>query len=147
MRWFCEAKLAGDCRSVEAEAFEYERDDVPLFIDGGFDLAAQPVARLGATFECRRREYYEKMCAGADVFEDQGLEVASRDAVVVEEDVVAVLGQILINGERPREVGAAVAEEDGFLDASHSSLRVHWEQYQRMDAGGEAGLFHTRLLC
>ena len=61
------------------------------------------------------------MSAGADVFKDDGFEVAAGDAVVIEENVVAVLGEVLKDGERAEGVGAAVADEDGFFDASHGA--------------------------
>ena len=62
------------------------------------------------------------MGAGSDVFEDDALEVAAGHAVVVEEDVVAMLGEVLEDCQRPGSVGAAVADEDCLFDASHGGL-------------------------
>ena len=53
------------------------------------------------------------------VTEDDALEVAAGDAAIIEEDVVAMLSQVLENGQRPRNVGAAIAEKNGLLDALH----------------------------
>ena len=50
------------------------------------------------------------------VCEYRALEVATSDAAVVEEDVKAVVCQILVNCEFPRYVGAAIIEKQALLD-------------------------------
>ena len=57
--------------------------------------------------------------ARSDVLHDDALEIAAGDAYVVEEHVVAMLGQVLENRQRLRRVGAAIAEENGFFDSAH----------------------------
>jgi predicted RNA-binding protein associated with RNAse of E/G family len=52
-----------------------------------------------------------------NVPENYALEVATADALVIEEDVIAVVSQVLVDVECPRDVGAAVADEDGLFDA------------------------------
>ena len=56
------------------------------------------------------------MGARGDVAEDCALEVAGANPIVVNEDVVLLLRKVLPDRERPGEVGAAVADEDGLLD-------------------------------
>jgi len=107
---------------AEVEAFEHQRHDVALGLQRGFDLAAEPVAGFVAAFERRGREDDDEVRAGDDVAEDGLFEVAGAESVEVEEGVVAVLGEVLKERERPREIRAAVADEDGFLDgATHGS--------------------------
>ena len=84
-----------------------------------FDFAAEPIGGIVAAFERRWGEQDEEVGAGADVFDDDALEVAAGYAVVVEEDVVAVMGQVLEDRAREPWVGSAVGDEDGLLDASH----------------------------
>ena len=112
-------ELVGDGRCAEVEAFQHQRHDIALGIEGSFDLAAQPVVRVAATLQRGGREQDEEVRSRMDVFEDDGLEVAAGDAGEVEEDVVAVVGQVLGNRQRPGSVGAAIADENGFLDACH----------------------------
>src|SRR5712691_2174294 len=67
----------------------------------------------------RGRQQHEEGCPCLDISENDALEVATGDAHEVEKHVVAVVGQILEDGQRPRRVGPTIAEEDGLLDASH----------------------------
>jgi hypothetical protein len=56
----------------------------------------------------------------SNVFEYDALEVAAGNAVVIKERVIAVVSQVLENGECPRNIGAAITEKNGFLDAFHT---------------------------
>src|ERR1035441_3157100 len=58
------------------------------------------------------------------VSEYDALEVATGDTVVIEEDVIAVLSQILENSERPRNVGAAITEKNCLLDSFHTQRPI-----------------------
>ena len=64
------------------------------------------------------------------------LEIAAGYPVVVEKHVVAVLRKVLKNGQRPRNIGPAITEKDGFLDAIHSVTyglnRNRIEPYQKL---------------
>ena len=60
------------------------------------------------------------MCPCRYVPEDDALEVATGDTVVIKEHVIAVLCQILENSECPRNIGAAITEKNGFFDAFHT---------------------------
>jgi hypothetical protein len=55
-----------------------------------------------------------------DVSENDPLEIATGDTVEVKKYVIPVVGQILKNRERPRDVGAALTKENGFLNAFHT---------------------------
>ena len=90
-----------------------------LVIDGSFDFAAQPVARVAAALKSGGGEQDEEVRPGTDVFQDARLEVAAGDAGVINENIVAIVGQVLGNGQRPRNIGAAIADENGLLDACH----------------------------
>ena len=59
-----------------------------------------------------------------DVFQDDCFEIAAGDAAEVKEDVVAELGEVLENCQRPRNVGTAITDEDGFLDSLHSASQA-----------------------
>src|SRR5262245_54236004 len=111
--------MRGDGRGPEVEPLEHQRHDVPLAVQRGLDLAAQPVARLATAFQGRRGEQDEEVSAASDVLQDPALEVAAGDPLEVEEDVVTVLRQVLVDVQRPSQVRAAVAEEDGLLDSVH----------------------------
>lgn len=112
-------ELASDCGCGEVKTFHGQRDDVTPAIKPGFDLAAQPIAGIAAALERGRSEYYQEVGAGMDVFENDRFEVAAGETGVVHKHVIAVVVQVLENGQRPREVGAAVADEDSLLDARH----------------------------
>ena len=56
------------------------------------------------------------------VSEYDALKVAAADTVVIEEDIIAVVCQVLENSECPRNVGAAITEKNGFLDAFHTGV-------------------------
>jgi hypothetical protein len=62
------------------------------------------------------------MGARANVFKNDGLEVATGNTFVIEENIVAVISQVFIDRYRPREVCAAVADKDGFLDLRHGAI-------------------------
>jgi hypothetical protein len=64
------------------------------------------------------------MCSGGDVSEDDALEIAAGDTVVIKKYVITVLCKVLKNRERPRDVGAAITEKDGFLDAFHTGANA-----------------------
>jgi hypothetical protein len=59
----------------------------------------------------------------SNVSKYDALEVATGDTVVIEEDIKAVLSQVLENSKCPRNVGAAITEKNGFLDAFHTPDR------------------------
>jgi hypothetical protein len=61
------------------------------------------------------------MRPGADVFEDDPLEVAAGNRLKVEKRVIAVSGQVLPDSQRPGSVGAPVTDEHGLLDAAHGA--------------------------
>ena len=52
--------------------------------------------------------------------QDDALEIAAGDAAEIEEDVLAMLSQVQEDRQRPRNVGAAIAEKNGLLDALHT---------------------------
>jgi hypothetical protein len=54
------------------------------------------------------------MRPGADVFEDDPLKIAAGNTLIIEEDVKAVMGQILVDSQRPEKIGASVTDENGF---------------------------------
>jgi len=56
---------------------------------------------------------------GVDVVEDHALEVSAGEACLIEEYVVAVVRQILGDGQCTGNIGAVVAEEDRLLDTCH----------------------------
>ena len=60
------------------------------------------------------------MCPCNYISEDDALEVTTRNAIKIEENIKAVLIQVLENSERPRNIGAAITEKHGFLDAFHT---------------------------
>jgi hypothetical protein len=68
-------------------------------------------------------EQDKEMRPCSSVSEYDALEVAPGDTIVIEEDIIAVLSQVLENSECSRNVGAAITEENGFLDAFHTSDR------------------------
>src|ERR1039458_3828409 len=51
-----------------------------------------------------------------------GLSRLATAAVVIEEDIIAVLCQVLENSECPRDIGAAITEKNGLLDTFHKAL-------------------------
>lgn len=55
-----------------------------------------------------------------DVAEYEALEVAASDAIVIKENVIAVVSQVLENSERPGNIGAAITDKDGFINAFHA---------------------------
>jgi hypothetical protein len=66
------------------------------------------------------------MCRRRYVSKNDPLEVATRDAVVINKHVIAVLCQVLENSECPRNVGAAITEKNTFFDAFHiGSMAAH----------------------
>lgn len=112
-------QLARDRRCREVEALQHEEHDVAAGFQCRLDLAPQPVSAIATALERRGREQDEEMCPGADVFEDDALEVAAGDALKIEEHVIPVLGQVLEDCQCPGEVGAPVTDKHGFLNAAH----------------------------
>jgi hypothetical protein len=45
--------------------------------------------------------------------------ITFSDPLEVEEDVEAVVRQVLVDGQGPGDVGTTVADEDGLFDAAH----------------------------
>src|SRR5689334_1738588 len=68
------------------------------------------------------------MCSCGDIVQDDPLEIAARNPAVVKENVVAMVRQILKNGESPSNVDVPITYKDGFLDTSHAE--VPRSQYQ-----------------
>ena len=114
------SKLTGDSRRTEVEPFQHQRHDIALVRQSGLYLAAQPIRGVVATLQRGGCEQDKEMRARSYVAEDDALEVATGDAVVIEEDIIAVLCQVLENSECPRDIGAAIADKNGFLDAFHN---------------------------
>lgn len=125
--------MFGDGRHAEVEAFEHDGDDVALVIDGDFDLFAQPVIGFVAAFQGGWGKQNDEMGAGLDAFHNDAFEFAAGDADVVEEDVEAVVMQILVDGQRPGGVGATVADEYGSFGTFHKVLfsSLIFAEYQR----------------
>jgi hypothetical protein len=105
--------LTGDFGPTEVEPFEHQRDDIALVSQRRLYLAAQPIPRVSATLK-RPRSY---------VLEYAAFEVATGDAVVIEEDVIAVLCQVPEYCQCPWNIGAAITDKDGLLDALHNPCR------------------------
>ena len=61
------------------------------------------------------------MCPCSYVSEDDALEVATGDTEVIKEHIVAVVCQVLENSECPRNIGAAITEKYGLVDAFRTS--------------------------
>jgi hypothetical protein len=59
--------------------------------------------------------------AGDDVSENNALEIAAGDSVVVEKDIVAMLRKILKNRKRPRNIGSPITQKDRFFGAFHTA--------------------------
>jgi len=59
------------------------------------------------------------MCACLDAFENDLLEIAAGDALIIEEHIEAVVSQMLINCERPGHVGVPVANEHRLFNTCH----------------------------
>ena len=76
------------------------------------------------------------MCPCRYIAKNDTLEVAASDTVVIKKQVITVLCQVLENSERPRNIGAAIAEKNGFFDAFHTesmaicTRNARTEQYQ-----------------
>jgi hypothetical protein len=114
--------LAADSGGTKVESFEQEWNDVAPVRQSCFNLTAQPIAGVMAALECGRREQYEEVGAGFYVFRDDTLQVTACQSVEIEENIIAVLGEVLEDGERPERIGAAVAEEDCFFNTFHNQL-------------------------
>ena len=114
------SKLTGDGRRTEVEPFQHQRHDIALVSEGSFYLAAQPIRGVVATLQRGGCEQDKEMRPRSYVSEYDALEVATGDTVVIEEDIIAVLCQVLENSECPRDIGAAITEENGSLDAFHN---------------------------
>jgi hypothetical protein len=53
----------------------------------------------------------------SDVFEYDALEVTTGDAIVILKNIIAVVSKVPKNRQRPRNIGAAITDENRFLDA------------------------------
>jgi hypothetical protein len=82
-------------------------------------LDAKPSELGSAAFKRRWCEQDEKMRPGADVFEDDAFKVTAGDAQIIKKRVIAMVGQVLVDSQRPGSIGAPVTDEHGFLDAAH----------------------------
>src|SRR5436305_444411 len=77
------------------------------------------------------------MCSRRYVSENDALEITTSDTVEIKKYVIAVLGQVLENGKRPRDVRTAIAKENGFFDPFHvDGLKP--KRYQTCFQSGEA---------
>jgi hypothetical protein len=56
------------------------------------------------------------MCPCNYVSENYTLEIATGNAIVVKENIMAMLCQVLKNGECPRSIRVAITDENTFLD-------------------------------
>jgi hypothetical protein len=110
-------QLADDRRRRKIEVIQHEGHDVAPGVHFRLDFAPQPVPAFATAFKRRWREQNKEMRPGADVFEDDALEVAAGDALEVEKRVITVVFQVLEDRQRPGGVGAPVTDEHGFLDA------------------------------
>jgi hypothetical protein len=115
--------LTGDFGPTEVEPFEHQRDDIALVSQRRLYLAAQPIPRVSATLKRRGREQDKEMRPRSYVLEYAAFEVATGDAVVIEEDVIAVLCQVPEYCQCPWNIGAAITDKDGLLDALHNPSR------------------------
>ncbi len=82
------------------------------------------IRRVAATLQCGGGEQDKKMRPGCYVSEDDALEVATGDTAVIEEHVIAVMGQVLKNPRAPRNVASAITKEGRFFDAFHSTNQL-----------------------
>jgi hypothetical protein len=57
-------------------------------------------------------ENFEKVRPRSNVFQNDGLEIAAGDAIVVDEYVVAMVGKVLENRQPPSLISAAIANEN-----------------------------------
>ena len=128
------SELTGDSRRTEVEPFQHQRHDIALVSQSSLYLTAQPICRVLATFQRGGSKEDKEMCPCGYVSKYNALEVATGDTVVIEEDIIAVLSQVLENRECPRNIGAAITEKNGLLDAFHchaSALtKARNERYQ-----------------
>src|SRR5271167_2200901 len=62
-----------------------------------------------------------------DVLQDDTLEITASDATIIDEHIEAILRKVLENGQRPRDIGAAIADENRFFDLFHTTAaaRLH----------------------
>jgi hypothetical protein len=60
------------------------------------------------------------MCPCIDIFQYDLLEVPTGNATVVNKHIIPILFKVLENCQCPGHVGATIADENRFLDASHS---------------------------
>ena len=78
-------ELTGDFRCSEVEPLQHQRHDIALVSQSSLNLAAQPIYRVVATLQCGRGEQNKKMCPCSYVSEDDALEVATGNAIKIEE--------------------------------------------------------------
>src|SRR4051794_9462132 len=99
---------------------QHKRHDVAFAAESSLDLPPQPICRVTATLQGRRRQQNKKMRPCGYVSEDDVLEITTVNAVKFKEQVIPVLCQVLENSQRPRDVGPAIAEKNGLLHAFHT---------------------------
>ena len=128
-------ELTGDFRRTEVEPFQHQRHDIALASQSSLYLAAQPICRVVATLQRGGGEQDKEMRPRRYVFEYDALEVATGDTVVIEEHIIAVVSQVLENSERPRKIGAAITEKNGFLDAFHNKGTYRGGQIAQYQGG------------
>ena len=62
------------------------------------------------------------MCASFYVFQDDLFKIPAVNTLVVKKYIVAVHGQVLVNAQRPRQICAAITDEDCFFYTRHKEL-------------------------
>ena len=86
---------------------------------------AVSISRLSQSLGSPQRSSAEgvsktRKCALARMFSRMTLlKVTAGDALKVEKRVIAVMGQVMEDSQRPGGVGAPVTDKHGFLDAAH----------------------------
>ena len=108
--------------SAVVEAFEHDRDNVALVIQRAFNFTAQPVAGVFASLKCGRGEKNNEMRPCPDAAKNDLLKVATGEASVIEEYIEAIMVKTLIDCQRPRSVGATVADENSLFNLFHRTF-------------------------
>jgi hypothetical protein len=65
------------------------------------------------------------MCACLDIFEDDFFEIPTVNTLIIEKHVIPVKGQVLIDAQCPRQIRAAITDENGLFDAPHVRLLLN----------------------
>src|SRR5665213_278562 len=117
-------ELIGDGRSAKAKTLQHEGNNIAFAIERCLNLTPHKIRRFATALQCGRSQNDNKMSPRCNVLKDYALKVTTSNAVIVYEDIVAVLSQMLPDGERPREICAAIADKDRFVDAFHSRYQL-----------------------